>query len=190
VPFRVIGDVHGRSAGRAFRHRGAQRVALIADHNVKGTDSGVGSRLKCSENERLAENRLQQLGVMRRGSKPVPVSGRENDGVPYWDRRTWNHDDLESLDSPWTRTRHVPGFLSGSTMDELTSLAICKRSDRLSCRGDFPQLSDRDGFGEREGSASTAFGARPRCTRNAVPINDQIPIRAFRTIETVTPVAW
>ena len=55
---------------------------------MEGGDAGVGRRGERAKDERTAEYGLQQLGLTRAVLESVPITGREDDGVPHRNART------------------------------------------------------------------------------------------------------
>ena len=65
----------------------ADGIRLVAEDDFEDGNARLGGRRKRAEDERPPENGVEQLRMVRAVLEPVPVSGREHDGVPYRDRR-------------------------------------------------------------------------------------------------------
>ena len=87
LPLGVVGEVDRHAARCAALDRVAHAVGLVADDNLEGSDARFGRSVERSQDERLAQHRLEQLGLARAVLKPVAVAGCEYDGVPHGDGR-------------------------------------------------------------------------------------------------------
>lgn len=88
MPVRVVNEVHRRSVRRTALDDFAQLLRLISKDDVEGRDAGLDRRRQGPENEGPSEYRFQQFGLSRAVLESVPVTGREDDGVPHGDPRS------------------------------------------------------------------------------------------------------
>ncbi len=85
MPVGVVRVVH-RHAGQPMRvDDRPHAVGFVSQDDIERRDPSGGGRLKCSQDQRLSQHRVEQLRVMWRVLEAVAVTGGQDDGVPQGD---------------------------------------------------------------------------------------------------------